>query len=299
MKNGLDLIKKEAELFDYKGEDRIISSHELRDELAKTQDGVFINKTGIPSMDRILNGVEAGELIVVTGLTGQGKTTLLMTITQNMAEQNINTAWFTLEVTPRQFISKITKNGSALPLFFLPKKNIESHINWLEERIIEAKVKQDVKVVFIDHVHSIFSLERVRDNVSLEIGDMVAKIKDIAIRLNLTIFLIAHCRDNSASTTAEPRMQEIRDSGLISRLADTVIGVWRIPNSDDGTFGKLQELNEGDNRSKIRIYKNRREGVLGYFVAQHKDHYLVEIDKNHLADEDDQKYGDFAKNRKN
>lgn len=299
---GKALLEKEAALAQYQGRDRIISSHELAEELKHTDDSVFKVLTGIPSLDRMLgDGVEAGELIVVTGPTGEGKTTLLMSITQNMAEAGINSVWFTLEVTPRQFLQKLVKGNAEapLPLFYLPRAGVEDAetdyvkaweqkyhrkfetIDWIEEKIIEAKVKVEsqgkpLKAVFIDHIHMIFSLSRMKNNVSLEIGDMVAKIKDIAITHNLAVFLVAHSKDPAEGTNREPRKEDIRDSGLISRLADTIIGTWRIKNSNDGTKARREEINEDDNKAKIRVFKNRRTGTQGFFVMYHVNHYLTE-----------------------
>jgi replicative DNA helicase len=277
-RKGEDLLKLETELSQYQGDDRIISSHELAEDLKNTAGSVFGVSTNIPTLDRLLEKTEAGELILVTGPTGEGKTTLLMTITKNIANANINSCWFTLEVTPRQFLHKLVIGGGKLPLFYLPNQNIENHIDWLEKRIIEAKVKFDTKVVFIDHIHQIFSLNRVSTNISLEIGDLVAKIKDIAIQHNLIIFLIAHCKDDPQQTNREPRKEDIRDSGLISRLADTIIAVWRTTNEDDGKTTKRKTIEEDDNRAKVRVLKNRRTGKLGTFLMEHKDHYLTELD---------------------
>lgn len=277
-KRGEELLKEEIRLSTYAGDDRIVSSLELAEDLKKTEKAVFGLKTKVPTLDRLLDGVEAGELVLVTGPTGEGKTTLLMSITKNIAEQNINSCWFTLEVTPRQFLNKLMKSCEQLPLFYLPNQNIENHILWIEERIIEAKVKYNTQVVFIDHIHQIFSLQRVSNNISLEIGDLVAKIKDIAIRHNLVVFLIAHCRDDSQNTNREPRKEDIRDSGLISRLADSIIGVWRTTNDDDGKSTRRKTIEEHDTRAKVRVMKNRRNGLMGTFVMNHKNHYLMEVD---------------------
>jgi replicative DNA helicase len=299
--------ESDEEIESYAGVDRIVTSREMALELDKTDESVFNVKTGFPMIDRLLNGVEAGELIVVTGPTGEGKTTWLMSVTTNMARSGVDSVWFTLEVTPRQFIKKITKaNGGdkdKLPAFYLPhagfddidpsmvrkfkqsRKRDLQMIDWIEMKIIEAKLKAAkaggaVKAIFIDHMHQIFSLERIERNVSLELGDMVAKIKQIAVDQNLIIFLIAHSKDDPNGTNREPRKEDIRDSGLISRLADTIVGVWRIPNDDDGSSTRRKALEDGDNKSKIRIFKNRREGTMGYVTAYHNDHMLVEIDKN-------------------
>lgn len=277
----------------------IVTSHELQEELLKTQEQVFTIKTGFPSMDRMLNGVEAGELIIVTGPTGEGKTTLLLSVTANMAKDNVGTLWFTLEVTPRQFINKITKASGQLPLFYLPSSSFDDidpkllreweikhgrkfeMIDWIEHKIKQsiARGKEDgmpIKAIFIDHIHQIFNLARVENNISLELGEMVSKVKDIAIKNDLVIFLIAHSKDDPQGTAREPRKEDIRDSGLIVRLADSVIGVWRVPNGDSGA--RRKELKEDDNEAKVRIFKNRREGKVGTFKVRHEHHGLVEID---------------------
>lgn len=274
-----EIRKLEEQLVNYQGEDRIVTSHELAAQL--DVENPVQQQTGVPSIDRILGGVEPGEMVIVSGPTGEGKTTLLMSITANMAEKEVPSVWFTLEVTPKSFIQKIKKAcQDKLPLFYMPNRNTDNQLEWLEQRIIEAKTKHDVKVVYIDHIHQIFSLHRVKSSsVSLEIGDMVGKIKQIAIDHHLVIFLIAHTRDNAERPDAEPRKEEIRDSGLISRLADSIILVWRIKNDDDlETKRRPKNLDENDTRSKVRIVKNRREGKLGTFLMNHEHGMLKEID---------------------
>lgn len=275
-----ELRRKEEALAIYEGEDRVVSSLELAKDL--DVDSLVVEKSGVPSLDRITGGFEAGEMVIVSGPTGEGKTTLLMSITRNMAWKDIPAVWFTLEVTPKAFIRKI-KNSIGehkMPLFYMPSRNTENHLEWLEDRIIEAKVKYDAKVVFIDHIHQIFSLHRVKSSsISLEIGDMVGKIKQMAIDHHLVIFLIAHTRDNAEKPNAEPRKEEIRDSGLISRLADSIILVWRVQNKDTlETHRRPQALEEDDRQAKVRVVKNRREGKLGTFMMTlQEDGMLAEV----------------------
>lgn len=109
---------------------------------------------------------------------------------------------------------------------------------------------------------------------------MVGKIKQMAIDHHLVIFLIAHTRDNSENPAAEPRKEEIRDSGLISRLADAIILVWRIKNDEVDKNRRPKSLDENDTMAKVRVVKNRREGKLGTFIMNHENGLLNEKDEN-------------------
>lgn len=295
---GTKLYEREKLLSEYIGEDRVVTSVQLAEEVLEDS-GIYNFKTGFPSLDRIVEGVEAGELIIVTGPSGEGKTTLLMSIAQNMSNASEDCLWFTLEVTPRQFLQKIKASTSKMPLFYVPRNPIDyvdqkyiavwerenkrryEMIDWIEDKIIEARVKYEtndkrLRAVFIDHIHQMFSLNQFNSNLSLEIGDLVAKVKDMALAYDIAIFLVAHCKDVPPDTSREIRMSDIRDSGMISRLGDMVWGVWRIPNDDDGTKRRQQPITEEDSQAKIAIFKNRRTGKRGFFTAWHENHYLKE-----------------------
>ena len=272
------IVEKEAELFAYDGPDKVVEAKELQKKISVTKDSLFKYKTGIPTMDRILDGVECGELILVTGLPGDGKTTFLMTITKNMAEMGVKSVWFTLEVTPAQFLEKISMKDS-MPEFYLPADTHDNSLDWIEQRIVEARAKYNTKVVFIDHINMIYSLDQYKGNTSLELGDMVAKLKQMAIKYNQIIFLVAHMKDPDTQTMKEPTQYSVRDSGMIIRLADTVLGIWRVKNDADPNSTRLDVIGETDNQSKVRIWKNRRVGKRGYFFMQHENHYLTEVDK--------------------
>lgn len=268
------IMELEEKLANYQGKDRIVTSHELQ----AYYDTLPIQKTmstGIHSLDRILDGVELGELIVFTGPTGGGKTSILISITKNISEEN-KCVWFTLEVPQRQFLKKF---GDKLPEFYIPNENVDNNMQWIIERIVEAKVKFGVNIVFIDHLHFLFSIDRFNGkNLSLELGDIVAKLKQIAIKYNIIIFLVAHSTDPKEGTSREPKMSDVRDSGMIIRLADTVCGVWRIPNNYNGEETTVGEIGENDTRAKLRVWKNRRMGKLGKIIFNVENAHYKEVD---------------------
>lgn len=279
--SGSKLYEIEKRLVDYAGEDRIVSSFELNESLKDTEDSVFQIPTGVATLDRLLEGgVEAGELFIVSGPTDEGKSTMMMSITRNMAAKDVKTAWFTLEITPRQFIKKIGSKGT-LPLFYLPNEAYEAGedtLNWIQDRIIEARAKYGTQVVFIDHLHQIFSLARTArsSNVSWELGDLVGRLKNMAIQLNIVIFLIAHTKDDQEGSSREPRKEDIRDSGLISRLADEILMVWRVTNDENIETRRRKPTGESDTKAKVRLMKNRRVGKYGSWFMFHENYHLTD-----------------------
>ena len=89
-----NLIKREAELYEYQGEDKIVSSEEMKQIILdqKTPDVMLNSK--LPTLDRVLNGFVGGELIVVSGITGEGKSLICQTLTSNFDDNKTKSLWF-------------------------------------------------------------------------------------------------------------------------------------------------------------------------------------------------------------
>ena len=256
------LIETEKKLSEYKGEDEVLSSWELRDllkEQNKDKKEVILF-SGIPSLDSLIQGFQGGELNVFSGLTANGKTLLAQTLTKNFDEHGEKSLWFTYEVRPSQFFYQF----DSLPLFYLPKVLKDNNLNWLYYRVWEAKIKYGIKAVFIDHLH--FLVDMKRHNISLEIGAVMRSLKKIALHFNLVFFLIAHTQKIRLET--EPDNNDLRDSSFVAQEADNVFFVWRVPDKE----------NQPKNQSVLKISKNRRYGIMNKKIKLIKvGKYLQEL----------------------
>lgn len=239
-------IAREDRLAEYKGSDKIISSHEYQKRLDEEKGIIHSFMTKLPEVDKITKGFETGELVVISGFTGQGKTSFAQSLTENFAEQGIRSVWFSFEMPPRQFFSKFQN----LPLFYLPQELKESSQSWIEDRIIESKIKYDTRIVMIDHLHFLVDLFRTQ-NASLEIGSIVRSLKKMAMRHHIIIFLIAHT--SMPKKDKQPLLGDIRDSSFITQEADSVYTIQRIKNSK-GIYGS---------EAWLSILKHRRCGIMG------------------------------------
>lgn len=249
------LSDKIIRLKDYTGEDEIITSYELKNILSKEkEDCPFIS--GLSRLDRYIDGFIGGELVTISGPTGAGKTLLAQTLTVNFQQQNIASCWFSYEITLRQFINRFPL---PLPAFVLPKILKPYSFQWIEERIIEAVVKYGTKAIFIDHLHYLFDMINTQ-NVSLQVGSLIRKLKQLALKLNITIFLLCHMTKTKQND--EFTGNDIRDSSLVTQESDTVLIIWRKTDSD-GDYSSLANLlvdkarREGTYKRNIKIIKER------------------------------------------
>lgn len=278
-----EYLAYEDSLRTYAGTDRVVSSVEIATELAKRTIPPLKIKTYLPSVDRMLDGVEECELVVVTGPTGQGKTSALLHITRELSKNGTKCLWFSYEMSYHQLINKMEGEKNIYE-FFVPKEITNNQIDFIERKIMEGRAKYDIRTIFIDHLSMLYSLDKYsRGNASLELGDIVAKIKAIALRHGVIIFLVAHSKKVEAGQ--EIFLEDIRDSGHIANLADTVLTVQRVPNDYKEGDRKIGQIQETDNRVRIKVEKNRRKGTRGSLIASYENGLIREIPKDVLARE--------------
>lgn len=256
--NPEEQLKIEEQLFDYQGDDEVVSSFELKELLDKQSIYEFQIMTTLPTLDYYLGGFVGGELTVVSGPSGNGKTLLCQSFTSQFIKQDYRTVWFSFEVRMEQFIKQF---GDDLPLFYAPKTLADKSIKWLYSRIYEAKLKYGCRCVFIDHLHFLVTMGR--QNMSTEIGAIMRNLKKMALDLNMTFFLIAHT--TKPNPDYEPGLGSARDSSFIEQEADNVFYIWR--------------RNDNPNNSILKIAKNRRCGVMNQKIILTKiGNFLVELE---------------------
>jgi hypothetical protein len=183
-------------------------------------------------------------------------TTLARSLTANLDSKGIYCLWFTYELPPEQFL----KTFKTVPFMYLPRRLKAADMDWIEARIMEGLQKFHTRVVFIDHLHYLFDLARSK-NVSLDIGFVVRRLKLIAVREEVVIFLMAH--------TVKPKMEVsemgfegIRDSSIVSQESDVVLMVRRRPDVSD-TAGEVSvEFSRRTGVMKKKVYLCHLDGLL-------------------------------------
>lgn len=258
-------------LKDYKGDDEVISFKRWQEINKGQKRNCFL--TGLNELDTITGGFHAGDLITITGETGQGKTSFSQYLTIKLSENKMRSLWFSYEMPIDNFLQKF----ETLPDGYLPKVLLDRNIVWIERKIVEAIAKYDTKCVFIDHLHYLFNL-RESKNVSLEIGDIMRNLKLIAKKYNITIFIMAHT--GKSRDDGSVGIDNIRDSSFVAQESDYVIAVWRVKKS------KIKEVQRADgieytSETKIFVAKNRYTGHIASISTKYNNG-IYEINEDYV-----------------
>lgn len=199
----------------------------------------------LSKLDRITGGFNGGQLIVVSGTTGHGKTTLCQTFCLNAQAQGMLSTWFSYELQPEYFLEQFPDD--TMHNILMPAVLSGRSPEWIELRSWESKLKYDSHIVFIDHLHFLVDLHKSR-NISFDVGSVVRNLKLMALKHNLVVFLICHTMKTKEDIDMELGLGSVRDSSLIEQEADQVYYIWRDLEKDNGSI--------------LKVAKNRRRGII-------------------------------------
>lgn len=237
-------------------------------------------RTGLNDLDRYLNGLEGGDLIIVAGRPSMGKTSLAMNIGEYSAvKDNKTVAVFSLEMPAEQLIQRSTSSLARVPFFKMKTGKIEKE-EW--PKITKAAGQISQSKLFIDDTGGLSAMQvrsRCRkiqrtkgldliiidylqlmthpkaDRNDLSIAETTKQLKNIAKEFNVPVILLSQLnRGLEQREDKRPRMSDLRDSGAIEQDADVIIFVYRdeVYNSDSPHKGIAEAL-----------IKKQRNGSLG------------------------------------
>jgi replicative DNA helicase len=253
----------------YEGKDEVIEAQEMKGDISLEPTRKYY--TSLSKLNETIDGFKGGDLVTVSGISGNGKTELLVSFTKDFIDRGYKPLWISFEVSARDFIGRFGDYDLA---FYIPKENKAGDLKWLFARIYEAKAKYGIDMVIIDHLHFLVPFEKLRSgNDSLLFGSIIREIKTQALLLDVTIFLVAHLKKVERDTC--PDLADLRDSSFTYQEADTVLIVHR--TDKDGQIDNSSNITD----AVLRVAKNRWKGMLGLIKLKynraHRRFYGTEI----------------------
>lgn len=278
----LEILREKTAVFEvlerYDGDDKVMNFSEVVGELREKIQNFPHQKiySKIPSLDDMTDGFRPGQLVVLSAPTGNGKTAFLQSLTRTFAENDVSCLWFSYEVPTLEMAERF---GVDIPQFQIPRKNVQSSLEWLKTRSLEGIAKFGTRIIFIDHLHYLLDMKMLAGgNVSLVIGMLMRELKKFAIETETTIFLVSHLAKTKMDEV--PSIADLRDSSFVAQESDIVMIMWRHKEKDRQSPTGYRFTDE----SRLIVDKNRWNGKLGYVKLTFEKGRFTELTNDILPD---------------
>ena len=231
---------------------------ELYEELernANRDGGLDGVPTGFSELDAKLNGLRAGQMIIIAARPGGGKSTLAMDICRSCAVHNNKAAaYFSLEMNRTELSMRLLAAESRVFLDRMIKGELESR-DWQEiartlDKISQAplivddspnmtmgeiraksrRMKQqfDIQLIVIDYLQLLTSGGKSVESRQQEVSEFSRSIKLLAKELEIPIVAVAQLnRDSEKRNDKRPQVADLRESGSLEQDADVVLLIHR------------------------------------------------------------------------
>ncbi|WP_431881246.1 replicative DNA helicase [Micromonospora chalcea] len=220
-------------------------------EAVGAQGGVMTGvPTGFTDLDRLLNGLHAGQLIIVAGRPGLGKSTASMDFARNAAiRANQASAIFSLEMSKVEIVMRLLSAEARVPLHVLRSGQLSDDdwtklarcmgeiseaplfvddtpsMNLMEIRAKARRLKQkhDLKLIVVDYLQLMTSPKRTESRQQ-EVADLSRGLKLLAKEVECPVIAVSQLnRGPEQRTDKRPQLSDLRESGSIEQDADVVI----------------------------------------------------------------------------
>ena len=257
-----------------KAKDRIMLMSEASKEKEK-----FLNikryKTGINPLDNVIKfkegekgGLSGGDVVVIPGATGNGKTLMAATLSYNLMKlEGLPSLWFTYEVNIYNLWQIIKGMGAKDDdLYSVPFEHTTGKLEWIEQKIKEAKEKYYIKVCVIDHLGFLTPFQNMNQNISQNysayLTQIVRGLKSLAIKEDIIIILPVH---TVKSVGENPTIKDIGHSGGIAQESDLVLFVSR----EESLYSGSGVENYYTPYTRVLVVKNRiGEGTPSFWMEK-------------------------------
>jgi len=212
---------------------RAVRPLKLRDIKKKDTKRISSN---INEFDRVLGGgFVPGQVILIAGAPGIGKSTILTQIAKNMPSTNV--VYVCGEESPTQIKIRTDRMGyEANNLYLVPDTNVESIVNSIESFGSDG----NLGLVIVDSIQSLQSedLSGMAGSVG-QVRGSTSKVVEVAKRLGVPVILVGHVTKEGA--VAGPMVLE--------HMVDTVLylegdanHLFRVLKTTKNRFGPVSEV---------------------------------------------------------
>jgi replicative DNA helicase len=280
------------------------------EEASKRADSLIGIPSGFTKLDRLTNGWQNSDLVIIAARPSMGKTAFVLTMARNVAvEHNRAVALFSLEMASMQLVNRLIVAETELPsnrirngkladfeweqLDYKIKKLVEAPIyiddtpaiSVFELRAKARRLKRqfNIDLLIIDYLQLMTGTPDSRGNREQEVSTISRALKSIAKELNIPVIALSQLNRSVEirTGTKRPQLSDLRESGAIEQDADMVIFIHR-PEK----YGLLEDENGNSLRGLAEIIlAKHRNGPIGDVLLKFKDEFakFTELEETFIA----------------
>lgn len=265
----------------------------FKDIQEKDRSQIVSIPTGIKELDDKIIGLNLGEVSLVTGINGSGKSALIKQIVLNAVDKEFKAGeysgelddtrsknWTTLQSAGKQFVEptkyanyfRVPENISLRisdwldQKWFIYNNNYSNNLSQLLVDIEELLSEQNISIVIIDNIMSL-DIDELGFNLNEQQKQALKSIHRLAAKHKVHIVVVAH--PNKSMTFL--RKENISGSGDISNLVENIFIVHRVNNDFQKRFPEFIGQDKAAPYFKygnvLEVAKNRDLGVVDFYVG--------------------------------
>ncbi|HEX2252483.1 MAG TPA: replicative DNA helicase [Thermoanaerobaculia bacterium] len=228
--------------------------------------------TGFMDFDRITHGLNRGNLIIIAGRPGMGKTSFALNIASHVAvQEKRGVAVFSLEMSQQELALRVLCSRANVPFGqlragHLSQKHWSQIINTVRatgdaplyiddspnpsllevaSKARRLKAERGLELLILDYLQLMQAGGRY-ENRNLEIAAISRGLKQLAKELDIPVIALSQLsrQPERRGSDHRPQLADLRESGSIEQDADLVAFVYRdeVYNPDDDEVRNLAEL---------------------------------------------------------
>jgi len=214
--------------------------------------------SGFPSIDRVTQGWQKSDLIILAARPSVGKTAFSLNLARNAAvDYNMPVAFFSLEMSADQLGKRLITTESGLPgekikggvkledyeweQLEYKLKNLSKAPLYIDDTpgipVMEFRAKakrlvkqKGVRLIVVDYLQLMQGPSELRGMREQEVAAISRTLKATAKELNVPIIALSQLSRNAVQRTGgtgKPQLSDLRESGSIEQDADMVIFIHR------------------------------------------------------------------------
>lgn len=252
--------------------------------------------TGYTALDRKIMGLLLGDVTILSGLSGAGKTSWLDCIILNVVERGFKVGVWSGELQDFRFQSwidnvaagknHVVKNTNFDNLYYAPRDIADKINSWLDGKLFlynnnyknrwkqlfsdiqELVEKQDCKLIVLDNLMAL-NISDFDGAKNEQQSQFINELKDYSKQKNIHVILVCHPRKQDGFL----RKESISGTADLTNLCDNLFILHRVGRDFHSRAveflgeAEVQRLQKFD--TVVEVNKNRMLGVQDYFVGMY------------------------------